>query len=83
MKSLCLLWLWAASAAGQTPVLLPEPTAAAAPSEPFEISTSEGYTQIYGRGSEVPRVFFQEFSPALFTRTLALDGPIPLGSKLD
>jgi len=57
--------------------------AAAADSERWEISTREGTSAIWGRAGELKRVYFSEFLPALFARTLTLDGDLPAGSTLD
>ena len=42
--------------------------------EPFRLGESEGSVEIWWGGVEPQKVFFYEFLPALFERTLAFDG---------
>jgi O-glycosyl hydrolase len=74
MKPLCLLLVHAA---------LLGSAAASDSGERWEISTRQGAAPIWGRSGELPRVFFGELLPALFTRTLTVDQPVPAGSALE
>lgn len=77
MNPLCLVLLHAALFGAQFTVESPDC------GERWEISTRQGAAPIWGRSGELPRVFFGEFLPALFTRTLTLDQPVPDGSALE
>jgi hypothetical protein len=56
--------------------------AASAYSQSFRFSPSDR-GNIWGRGTDVPRHFFDEFLPALFTRTLEFNAPVTEPSSLD
>ncbi len=72
--------------AAQTVVELPQADAAALKSRGarFEFS-AEARVRIWGGGGKfvIPRQFFPADLPALFSRTLALDGSLPEGSTLE
>jgi len=80
---LCIAFLSAIPVVGQTRIHLPELLAPGTAGERFELSSRGGETRIYGRGSQVPRVYFGEFLPALFRRTISLENPIPAGSTVE
>ena len=50
---------------------------------PFRFSSAGEQSRIWGRGAALPRVYFDSPLPALFTRTLTLETPLPEGSALD
>jgi O-glycosyl hydrolase len=54
-----------------------------APGVRFHLSLDGGGSLVWGRGADIPRWFSREDLPALFSRTLWLDGPAPAGSSLD
>lgn len=51
--------------------------------QPFELSLDSSRNLVWGRGTDVPRTFFYGDLPALFSRTLVVDAPLPAGSALD
>jgi O-glycosyl hydrolase len=49
----------------------------------FELNAAAVRAPVWGRGKDIPRTFFPEFLPALFSRTLRLDQPIGPGAVLE
>jgi len=48
----------------------------------FQFASDGPLSQVWGRGEEVPRVFFPERLPAFFSKTLVLDNQLPRDAKL-
>lgn len=51
--------------------------------EQWQIPLDRASVEVWGRGSERPRVYFQEWLPALFERTLRLDEPLATDVTLE
>ena len=67
----------------QSVVDLPAATAAAAPAQQsFKFVTDGPIALGWNRPAELPRIYFSDALPALFTRTLAFDGDLPAHAKL-
>lgn len=49
----------------------------------WQIPLDRASIEVWGRGSERPRVYFEEWMPALFERTLRLDEPLAAGVALE
>jgi len=63
----------------QTP---PVSRALAETAEHFQFVSDGPLSQVWGRGDEVPRVFFPERLPAFFSRTIVLDNDLPRDTRL-
>ena len=48
----------------------------------FQFASDGPLSQVWGRGPELPRVFFPERLPALFSRTIVLDSDFPREARL-
>ncbi len=48
----------------------------------FQFVSDGPLSQVWGRGEEVPRVFFPERLPAFFSRTIVLENELPREAKL-
>jgi len=48
----------------------------------FQFASDGPLSQVWGRGPEVPRVFFPERLPAFFSRTIVLDSDFPQEARL-
>ena len=67
----------------QSVVDLPSAPAAAAPAQQsFKFVTDGPIALGWNRPAELPRIYFSDALPALFTRTLAFDGDLPAHAKL-
>ena len=55
----------------------------APPAQRFQFVSDGPLSQVWGRGEEVPRVFFPERLPAFFSRTIVLDNQLPRDAKLN
>ncbi len=49
----------------------------------FKFASDGPASQVWGRGDEVPRVFFPERLPAFFSKTIALNNSLPRDAKLN
>ena len=78
-----IVFFAAAALFGQTAIDLPPPEVSVTGGERFEMSAQRDRAAVWGRGVDIPRVYFAEFLPALFSRTLALDDNLPPGSALE
>lgn len=80
--AVCLAACWRSSLA-QGPVELPPPPAVTQPPvQEFSFASDGPIGPGWTRPDEIARTYFREQLPALFRRTIALAGDMPLGGKL-
>jgi len=77
--SICLLQLTLSQVMAQAPAANQTLTQAA---QHFQFASDGPLSQVWGRGPELPRVFFPERLPAFFSRTIVLDSDFPREAKL-
>ena len=51
--------------------------------EHFQFVSDGPLSQVWGRGDEIPRMFFPERLPAFFSRTITLDNALPRDARLN
>ena len=76
---LCLSVVQPNSIQAQTPTQNPAPADAA---QHFQFASDGPLSQVWGRGPELPRVFFPERLPAFFSKTIKFESDFPSEARL-